>query len=363
MWNLVYAGGFGAAFVLSFLLFYPVRRLACALGVLDRPSARKIHTEATPLLGGLAIFLAFVTTTLAGLGTARSSFLPEYFREFLPGILRVSSRLHAVLAGGLLVVAAGVADDILSLRPWQKLSLQVLCALVVFGAGIRISLFVPHLWFSLPLTVVWLVAMMNSFNLLDNMDGLSSGVACVCGAILFLMAFTLGQLFVATILAVFLGSVAGFLVHNFPPAKIFMGECGSSFLGWFLGVVAILLTFYRYEGTHTFLPILAPAVVFAVPFFDTLSVIWIRRRRGLPVFKADRNHFSHRLVALGMTQRQAVLLIYLVTFCTGIGALAMTGLNLRGSILIVVQAAVVLTVVGLLETAGRQTNEPSRRGT
>jgi len=356
MWNLVYAGGFAGAFLLSFLLFFPVRRLAWALGILDHPSPRKIHAHATPLLGGLAIFLAFLITILAGLWIARSGFLPAYFRDYLPGILRISGRLHAVLAGGLLVVAAGLIDDIVCLRPLQKLSVQILCAGIVFAAGIRITLFVPHLWFSLPVTVLWLVAMMNCFNLLDNMDGLSAGVAFVCGSILFVMACLLGQLFVGTILAVFLGSIAGFLLHNFPPARIFMGECGSSFLGWFLGVVAISLTYYRYDGTHTFLPVLAPAVIFSVPFFDTLSVIWIRRRRGLPVFKADRNHFSHRLVALGMSHRQAVLLIYLVTLCTGVGALAMVGLNLRGSVLIVVQTIFIIALVGILETAGRQKN-------
>ena len=361
MWHLVYAGVFLSGFLLAFLLFYPVRRLAFALDVLDHPSERKVHREATPLLGGLVIFTAFALTLLAGLALVRFSFLPAFLAGHLPGIRSTLPKVAAILAGGFLVVVVGLADDVFSLNAWQKLFLQIATALIVYAVGIRISLFIGTLWFSLPVTVIWLVGMMNSFNLLDNMDGLSAGVAFVCGAVLFTMAFLLGQLFVATLLALFLGGLAGFLVHNFPPAKIFMGECGSSFLGWFLGVIAILLTFYRYDGERSFLPIITPLIVFSVPFFDTLSVIWIRRRRGLPVFRADKNHFSHRLVALGMTHRQAILLIYLVTLCTGMGALALSAMNVRGGMLMLAQAVIILTVVGVLETAGRQRNEPPDR--
>jgi UDP-GlcNAc:undecaprenyl-phosphate GlcNAc-1-phosphate transferase len=203
------------------------------------------------------------------------------------------------------------------------------------------------------MTAMWFLLMMNSFNLMDNMDGLSAGVAFISGSILFVFAVQMGQLFVATILAVFLGSLLGFLRYNFPPAKIFMGECGSSFIGYFLGTTAILLTFYRYEKNQSFLPVFAPLVIFSVLFFDTLSVIWIRRKRKLPVFKADKNHLSHRLVSLGMTKKQSVLFIYLLTLCTGIGALLLGSLNIFGGIIILLQVLIIIIIVGILELAGR----------
>ncbi len=357
MWTLACAALFLVAFLLSFLLVLVVRKLAFALKVLDYPAARKVHVEPTPLLGGLAIFGAFALTIGAGLLLIAAGRAPDFVLPYLEGIHRVGGKLYAVLAGGLLVVAFGLADDILGLKPWQKLALQILTGLIVFSVGIRISLFVENDVCSLIITLLWLTAMMNSFNLLDNMDGLSSGVAFVSGAILFISALQMQQLFVATILVVFLGSVAGFLVHNFPPAKIFMGECGSSFLGYFLGTVAILLTFYHYQESQNFLPIFTPLLVFAVPFFDTLSVIWIRRKRGLPIFKADKNHFSHRLVGLGMSQKQAVLLIYALTLCTGMGALLLGRLNVLGGLLVVLQTAIIIAVVGTLEATGRRKND------
>jgi len=356
MWNLACLGAFLLAFLLSYLLVFACRRAAAALGVVDYPSARKVHREPTPLLGGLAIFLSLLLTIGAGVAFARWPGAPEFVRAAAPGIRSVAGKLYGLLAGGLLVVLTGLLDDLAGLRPWQKLSLQVLCGLVIVTVGIRVSFFVPNALYGAAATLLWLVAMMNSFNLLDNMDGLSAGVAFVCGAVLFLFAFHMGQQFVAAVLAVFLGSVGGFLWHNFPPAGIFMGECGSSFLGYFLGATAVLLTFYRYEGTQSFLPLFTPFVVFSVPFFDTLSVVCIRLRRGLPVFKGDKNHLSHRLVNLGMTQRRAVLFIYLLALCTGMGALLLFNLNVYGGLLVILQTVIILGIVWVLESTGSGKN-------
>ena len=333
-----------------------IKKVAVFLKVLDYPSSRKVHKNPTPLLGGLAIFLSFVATILLGVFLIKANIVPEFIREYIPGIKIVSGKLLAILAGGFLVVSFGLIDDIIELKPLQKLSLQILAALIVFSVGIRISLFVPNIYFSFIFTLGWLILMMNSFNLLDNMDGLSSGIAFICGSILFILAFCMGQIFVATILAVFLGSVAGFLKHNFPPAKIFMGECGSSFLGYFLGASAILMTFYRYEANKSFLPLLIPLIVFSVPFFDTLSVIWIRKKRKLPIFKADKNHLSHRLVSFGMTNKESVLLIYFLTLCTGMGALQLKDMSFWGGILVLIQTGIIIGIVGILEHTVRKRN-------
>ncbi|MCM8829578.1 MAG: undecaprenyl/decaprenyl-phosphate alpha-N-acetylglucosaminyl 1-phosphate transferase [Candidatus Omnitrophica bacterium] len=351
MWPYVYIATFLLSATLSFLLTPLSGKIARRCNVISIPSERSVHIHPVPLLGGLGIYFSIFITILAGIYIVNSSFFPASLSQYIPGIRSTMGKLFAILSGGAIVVAFGVIDDIKILRAREKLFLQIIAAIIIFSAGIRISLTGPL--YSFLLTIFWLVLMMNTFNLMDNMDGLSGGVAFISGLILFIFALRMGQLFVATLLALFLGSITGFLKHNFPPAKIFMGECGSAFLGYFLGTVSILLTFYKYDEHQTFLPLFAPLVVFSVLFFDTLSVIWIRRKRGLPIFQADRNHLSHRLVDLGMTNKQAVLFIYLLTICTGIGALLLGSLNIFGGLLILLQVVIILTIVGILEMTGR----------
>lgn len=351
MWPYVYIATFLTGILLSLILTPLSGKIAKKFNVISVPSERSIHKYPMPLLGGLGIYFSLLITILTGMLMVKSELFPAFLSEYIPGIKSITGKLFAILSGGAIVVTFGVIDDVKILKARQKLFLQIIASIIIFSAGIRISL--TGLLPSFVLTILWLVLMMNTFNLMDNMDGLSAGVAFISGTILFIFAVMFKQLFVATLLAVFLGGVAGFLKYNFPPAKIFMGECGSAFLGYFLGTTAILLTFYRYEEHQTFLPVFAPLVVFSVLFFDTSSVIWIRRKRGLPIFQADRNHLSHRLVGLGMTNKQAVLFIYLLTLCTGIGALLLGSLNIFGGLLVLFQVLIILLIVGILEMAGR----------
>jgi len=357
MWNRVYFAVFMTSGIVSLGLTYLSGKIALKFGVMDIPSARKIHRKPMPLLGGLGIFFSFLLTILAGMLIVKSGSIPEFLKAYVPGIRSTLKQVFVILLGGAVVVLFGILDDIKNLRALQKLLLQIIAVIIVFSQGMRISLFMPNVIQSFVLTVAWFLLMMNSFNLMDNMDGLGAGVAFISGSILFIFAVQMEQLFVATILAVFLGSLAGFLRYNFPPAKIFMGDCGSSFLGYFLGTSAILLTFYRYEENKTFLPLFAPLVVFSVLFFDTLSVIWMRRKRKLSVFSADKNHLSHRLVSIGMTTKQSVLFIYLLTLCTGVGALLLGSLNIFGGAIILFQVFIIIVIVGLLELAGRNKDE------
>jgi len=353
MWERVYIAAFATSGIISLALTFLAGKIALRFKVVDIPSERKIHREPTPLLGGLGIYFSFLFTILAGIFVVKSGSVPDFLRAYVPGINSTMKQVVIILAGGAVVVSFGLIDDIKSLRAFHKLILQIIAVIIIFSAGIRVSFFLPDGLQSFIMTAMWFLLMMNSFNLMDNMDGLSAGVAFISGSILFIFAVQMGQLFVATILAVFLGSLLGFLRYNFPPAKIFMGECGSSFIGYFLGATAILLTFYRYEESQSFLPVFTPLVIFSVLFFDTLSVIWIRRKRKLPVFKADKNHLSHRLVSLGMTKKQSVLFIYLLTLCTGIGALLLGSLNIFGGIIILLQVLIIIIIVGILELAGR----------
>lgn len=353
MWNFIYLGFFVISFLFS-LGFIPLfRKIAFRFGIVDIPSDRKIHKKPTPLLGGLGIFFSFFLSILLGLILVRSNFLFGFLKDYIPGIYSVLPKLLSLLSGGAIVIIYGILDDIYIFKALSKLLLQILSSTIIFISGIRITFFIPNAFVSYIITIFWLILMMNSFNLLDNMDGLSAGVAFITGFILFVFAFEMEQLFIATILSVFLGSILGFLFYNFPPAKIFMGECGSSFIGYFLGTVSILLTYYKYEGGKNFLPVFIPLIVFSVPFFDTISVMWIRKKKGYSIFTADKNHLSHRLVAFGMTQKQAVLFIYLLTLTTGINALILKNLNIFGGIEIIIEVILILTLIAILEFVGR----------
>lgn len=347
--------------MLSLLLTFFAGRLAQKTGIVDIPSSRKIHRQPVPLLGGLGIYFSFFLTITAGIAVVKLGFLPEFLGAYIPGIETTFKKLFAIILGGFIVICFGLIDDIRGVNPCQKLFLQIAAAVILFAAGMRVSFFMPTAVHSFILTVAWFVLIMNSFNLMDNMDGLSAGVAFIIGVVLFVFALQMGHLFIATILAVFLGSLLGFLRYNLPPAKIFMGECGSSFIGYFLAASAVLLTFYRYEEAQTFLPLFTPLVIFSILFFDTASVVWIRIKRRLPVFKADKNHLSHRLVNLGMTQKQAVLFIYLLTLCTGIGALLLKSLNIVGGTLVLLQVFIIISMVGILESVSRKRNEGKNR--
>ncbi len=219
-------------------------------------------------------------------------------------------------------------------------------------------MFVNVPWLTSIVSVLWIVALVNSFNMLDNMDGLSAGVAAIASAILAAVLLTTNdpqtsapQLFVAGFLLVLVGSLVGFLAHNRPPAGIFMGDAGSYFIGFYVAVATIMATFSGGDlPRHS---ILAPLFVMAVPFYDMLTVIMIRIRQGHSPFEADKNHFSHRLVELGMTKVQAVLTIYLLTATCGLGALLLHQVDQIGAVIVALLVACVLMLVGVLETTVR----------
>ena len=211
------------------------------------------------------------------------------------------------------------------------------------------------------LLVLWIVGVTNSINLMDNMDGLCAGVSAISLFFFSLVTYQLGQqTFMILSMLALLGAVLGFLWHNFNPARIFMGDAGSMFIGFTLACLIVFSTFYTSQSETTILAIAMPPIILAVPLFDTLTVIAIRIKRGLLIYQADKNHFSHRLVALGMSHRNAVLLIYLVTLCTGIGALLLHQLNFFGGLIVLIQVAIILGVILLLERAAKIRNESSQ---
>ena len=230
---------------------------------------------------------------------------------------------------------------------------SVALALVLVGSGVRVTLFPP---FNHPVpgglvSVLWIVGLTNAFNLLDNMDGLSASVGLIAALLFAGAQVAVGSLFAPAVLLVLAGALGGFLVHNHYPARLFMGDAGSNFLGFVLGALTIAGTFYRYGEHYSRSSVLAPLLVMAVPLYDTASVMLIRFREGRSLFQGDRRHFSHRLVDRGLTPPQAVRTIDLVTLATGLGALLLHRLDAAGACVVVAQTACLLGVVAILEAS------------
>jgi UDP-GlcNAc:undecaprenyl-phosphate GlcNAc-1-phosphate transferase len=266
-----------------------------------------------------------------------------------------------VIAGGIIIFIVGIVDDMLSLNPWIKLAGQIVAASVLVLSGMHIELFVlSNVWISAAITIFWVVLITNSMNLLDNMDGLSAGVA-VAAAFSFFLSVQPdmdGQL-VRFMLMVFAGAMCGFLYHNFNPAKIFMGDSGALFSGYFLATVAVLGT-YHVEGSQSRIAVAAPLFALSVPLFDTFSVMYIRWRRGQSIMLGDKRHFSHRLVDLGMSERQAVEFIYLVAGVIGLGGALLSTLDSWSTILVLVQSGGVFLLIVLLMNAGKNAERRKR---
>ncbi|HEV7281769.1 MAG TPA: MraY family glycosyltransferase [Pirellulaceae bacterium] len=357
--------------IVSCLAIYVLRAAAPKLGLMDHPDPRKVHVRAVPLGGGIGIWLGVIVPFAIGqlilsrLEQGQTELfgvlIPPSIAEHLSGIRERANSLWAILGAGTFFMALGLADDRFGL-PWQaRLASQfAVAALCVVWQGWQLTAFVMLPYVALALSIVWIVGMINSFNMLDNMDGLSSGVALIASASLAAVALTSDepgnegpQLFVGGFLLVLVGALAGFLWHNRPPAKIFMGDAGSYFVGFCVSVATLLATYTSYVSPKPH-AILAPLVVMAVPLYDMTSVIWIRLRAGSSPFKADKNHLSHRLVELGMNKTIAVLTIYLLTAICGLSALLLQQVDALGAVVILLIVGSVLLLVALLEMAARR---------
>src|SRR5215203_3910323 len=289
-----------AAMVNSMAGTFVARSAALRFHWLDQPGHHKSHANPIPLLGGIAMYIAFLASLL--LSNSRA-------------ILQEGT---AVLIGATLLLVVGAIDDRRGLSPRTKLLAQAGAAvlLVIGGAGIEV---LPFAWLNLAATILWVAAICNAMNLLDNMDGLSAGVAAIACAHFTLFALWQGRIWVSIVAAVLLGAILGFLRFNWNPATIFMGDAGSLLLGFLLAVLAIKLRFPDIDPRRTW-PI--PLLILAVPIFDTTVVTISRLGRGVPITSGGRDHVSHRLVRLGLSVRQAVGVIYLVAALCGAAAIA-----------------------------------------
>jgi UDP-GlcNAc:undecaprenyl-phosphate GlcNAc-1-phosphate transferase len=298
------------AFVAVFLIALTItlagipwtRRAALALNLVDAPSQRKAHRTPTPLLGGAAIFAGAIIGVLL------------IYRGDPP------RTVIGVLLATTVVALTGLLDDYRPLPAWAKLGGQFLGFLIVVYFGIRVRLPLPEP-INYAITLLWLLGITNAINFLDNLDGLSAGISAVIASFILLLALFNDQFLVGALAAGLLGACLGFLRYNFPPARIFMGDVGSNFLGFLLAVMGIQL---RFPDNSNFVTWMVPVFLFGLPIFDMALVIVSRLRRGLSPVTAGQDHTSHRLVRLGFSTREAVLILYLIGGILGMMALFIT---------------------------------------
>jgi UDP-GlcNAc:undecaprenyl-phosphate GlcNAc-1-phosphate transferase len=302
-----------------------LREAAIRFGIVDRPDGRlKKHTEPVPYLGGLAICLSFLLALA----------LTFDFSEEVLGLL---------LAGSIVVIL-GLVDDLGQLGPWTKLAGQLVAVLVLIKSGIYIKLTFLPVPAAIALSVLWLLAVTNAFNLIDIMDGLSAGTAMVAAVTLLVVAELGGSSVASTLLAGLAGSCLGFLRYNFQPARIYMGDTGSMFLGLLLGALAMDNAYTEFNRVAA----LAPALILGVPLFDMVFVMYIRWRRGLPVMLGSPDHVALRLRKWRLSTRQTVLASYGATAALGAAAVVMTQTSVRGAATVLALVASVALILALL---------------
>lgn len=335
-----YILAFTVALAIAFFLTPKVKELAVKAGAMDRPNARKVHTVPIPRMGGLAIYLGFITAVLLS--------------------MHLTHDLVGLLLGGSVILIVGIIDDLKPLPAKVKLCGQIAAATVLVLFNIRIDWLSNPMgemvytgYFAIPLTILWVVALTNTVNLIDGLDGLAAGVSTIAAVTIMLAAAHLGIWSVAVLTAALAGAAFGFLQYNFNPAKIFMGDTGSMFLGYMLAAVSVI---GAVKSAAT-IALIVPAVALGLPIMDTAFAIIRRYHSGRPIFKPDKCHLHHRLLELGLTQKQAVLLMYAISGCLGLSAIAITEVNQFSAIAILVclvlAAFTAAKKIGVLEVKQR----------
>lgn len=317
---------FFIALAVSYLLIPRIIALAVRTGEMDMPDERKVHTAPIPRLGGIAIYVAFMAAVLLTVDMTRE--------------------IAGLLLGGTVIAAVGVIDDLKNLPAKIKLLGQIIAAAVLVLFDVRIDfisdpfgdlIYLEYL--AVPATLFWIVGITNTVNLIDGLDGLAGGVSTIASITILLVALQQDYLLVVVLTAALSGSVLGFLRYNFNPAKIFMGDTGSMFLGYMLAGISVIGAVKSAATVALIVPIFA----LGLPILDTAFAIIRRYLGGKPIFKPDRGHLHHRLLDLGFSQRQAVLLMYVISGVLGVSAIALT--EVSSTIAMFIISAVTLAVL------------------
>lgn len=319
--------------LISFCTIPFVKKLAYKVGAIDIPKdERKIHKNPTPRLGGLSIFISFVITTLLFTGG-----IENYEIGFI--------------VGATIIVIGGVIDDIYEIRPIVKLIFQVLAALALVSTGVHIDVLSnpfssinPMINISLlaiPVTIVWIVGVTNAFNLIDGLDGLAGGVALISSATIFIIASNSGRDSVAVLTIILCGAIAGFLPYNFNPASIFMGDTGAQLLGFLLASISV-------EGTvksAAAFSVAVPLLTIGLPLYDTMFAMIRRKINGKPISQADRGHLHHRLLDIGLSQKKAVMVMYIISLILGAVAIYAMELSATDAYILLIIVLIIIVVI------------------
>lgn len=348
--------------VVGLIMCLAVLHLGPKRGWIDQAGgeAHKAHAQPVVNAGGVAIFWTVVlpiAAVLIAVWAAPASVWPEALSIHVPGLRSQSLGAGLVLGAMLVMHVLGVIDDRRRLGPWSKLGVMLLtAALLAVAADVRVlhvlDQFGPAGYIaSVALSVLWIVVVINAFNFLDNMDGLSAGVAMILAGLYLIVTLAGGQWFVAGVCALLAGTLLAFLCFNLPPARLFMGDGGSLVVGLLMAVISVRTTYYdpAAGGRHVH-AVLMPLVMLAVPLYDFLSVTTVRLAAGASPFRGDQNHFSHRLVRLGLSRPRAVGLIWTCTLATGMSGLVLGWLDQDLALIVGIQALAILAVLALLET-------------
>ena len=341
-----------AAFLVSLVSTPVVRSLAFRVGAVDVPKdSRRMHNHPIPRMGGLGIYLGFILSVLL----------------FLP----LTSELRGMLLGSTIIAVLGIFDDIYALPALPKFFIQIGAALVAVLGGNRImflsnpNIFSPDpVWklgvLSIPITVLWIVGITNAVNLIDGLDGLACGVSTISSMTLLVIALVMEEPDVAILMAALSGACIGFLPYNLNPAKIFMGDTGSTFLGFILAVVSIQGLFKFY----TIISFAVPFLMLGLPIFDTCFAILRRVSHGQSPMAPDRGHIHHRLIDMGFTQKQAVAVLYIISAILGLSAVVLTTIGVVRAMLFLLALCAAGAVASklFLDRAGSGVPSPSSGG-
>lgn len=327
-----YIYGFIVAMVVSYVSTPLVKKIAWKIGAIDFPSERRVHKKPMPRIGGLAIYIALITASIIVLPIERRA-------------------IQGILLGGTFIVFVGILDDIYDLPAKIKLVGQIVASIILVAFGLKVEwltnpfggmIYLGKL--SIPLTIFWTVGITNTLNFIDGLDGLAAGISAIAAFAMMLVNLSLNQPIPVLITALLAGASIGFLPYNFNPAEIFMGDTGAMFLGYMLAAVAI-------DGavkSATVIALIVPILALGLPIFDTAFAIIRRLANGRPIMQADKGHLHHRLLGIGLTQKQAVLYMYLISILLGACSVILAKVGIKEAII-----ALIIVISGLLISVKR----------
>lgn len=330
---------FVTALVITYILTPYAKRLACRLGAIDVPEdSRRVHERPMPSLGGVAIYFSFIITSVILIVFSKS--------------MSFNSELKGILLGATLIMIIGIIDDIKQISAKYKLAVQILAALIAVYSGVTINfvkfplantesglVFLKAL--KIPVTIFWIIGITNTINLIDGLDGLAAGVSTIASLSLAVVAYNVGQYSATILLVILAGSVLGFLPYNFNPAQIFMGDSGSLVIGYLLATISVAGLI---KGATT-VAVAIPVLALGVPVFDATFAIVRRLINKRPIMEADKGHLHHRLLEHGLSQKQTVLILYVISSVLGVSSIIISGIA-RPSAYLIIGIISILTLYG-----------------